>query len=171
MTGKELAQALGISAAMVSKLKDRGMPTESVDAARRWRDVYLQPGRVKGIRADTIGSIGSIGTGATSAAAPAAAAQARADAPSYLASKARREEAEAQLAELRLREVQGDLVRVAAVRAAMGGRLATLRDSLLQIPPRVVPILAAETDPAAIHALLQREISASLSLAAGMANE
>lgn len=50
MLKKELAQALGVSAAMVSKLAKRGMPTDSVERAERWRRRHLEPGRVKGVR-------------------------------------------------------------------------------------------------------------------------
>jgi transcriptional regulator with XRE-family HTH domain len=53
MTGKELAEALGISEAMVSKLRKRGMPTDSVERAQRWRRRHLEPTRVKGVRAGT----------------------------------------------------------------------------------------------------------------------
>ncbi|MCU0950033.1 MAG: hypothetical protein MUC68_02970 [Burkholderiaceae bacterium] len=52
MTGKELALALGISPQMVSKLKARGMPTDSVERATRWRRRHLEPGRMRGMRAD-----------------------------------------------------------------------------------------------------------------------
>lgn len=50
---KDLAAALGISAAMVSKLKKRGMPTASVEAATKWRRRHLEPARTKGMRAGT----------------------------------------------------------------------------------------------------------------------
>ncbi len=48
----ELAQALGISTGMVSRLVKRGMPTDSVERAQRWRKRHLEPGRVKGSRFD-----------------------------------------------------------------------------------------------------------------------
>lgn len=44
----DLARALGISAAMVSRLKQQGMPTHSIAAA--WRAKYLDPSLVKGVR-------------------------------------------------------------------------------------------------------------------------
>lgn len=53
MTRKELAELLGISGAMVSKLAKRGMPTDSLERAQRWRKRHLEPGRVKGMRLDT----------------------------------------------------------------------------------------------------------------------
>ena len=39
---KDLAEALGISPAMVTKLKQAGMPINSIAAAKRWRDANLR---------------------------------------------------------------------------------------------------------------------------------
>ncbi len=47
MLKKDLAIALGISAPMVTKLHQRGMPIDSVEAAQQWRRQHLDPGRVK----------------------------------------------------------------------------------------------------------------------------
>lgn len=52
MQQKELAAALGISPAMVSRLKKMKMPTDSVEKAQRWRKRHLEPGRIKGARFD-----------------------------------------------------------------------------------------------------------------------
>ena len=49
----ELAGLLGITPAMVSKLAKRGMPTDSVERATRWRKRHLEPGRVKGSKYGT----------------------------------------------------------------------------------------------------------------------
>lgn len=38
-----IARELGISAAAVTKLAKKGMPTDSADAARRWREANLNP--------------------------------------------------------------------------------------------------------------------------------
>lgn len=54
MQQKELASLLDISPAMVSRLAKRGMPTDTIERAERWRKRHLEPGRVKGSRADTI---------------------------------------------------------------------------------------------------------------------
>ena len=82
--------------------------------------------------------------------------------PDYNASRARREAAEAQLAELRLAEERGDLVRAVAMRAAVAKRAAGLRESLLQLPARVVPMLVANPDAAAMDKILRAEIVAAL---------
>ncbi len=53
MLRKELAEALGISASMVTRLAKKGMPTGDVAAARKWRDRHLQTARRKEYRIDT----------------------------------------------------------------------------------------------------------------------
>ncbi len=50
MQQKELADLLGVSPAMVSRHAKRGMPTDSLERAQRWRKRHLEPGRVKGNR-------------------------------------------------------------------------------------------------------------------------
>lgn len=53
MNRKQLAAALGISASMVSRLaNERGMPTDSVERAVRWRSRHLEVARTKGNRGD-----------------------------------------------------------------------------------------------------------------------
>ena len=52
MQQKELAILLDISPAMVSRLAKRGMPTDTLERAERWRRRHLEPGRVKGARFD-----------------------------------------------------------------------------------------------------------------------
>ncbi len=52
MQQNELAKLLDISTAMVSRLAKRGMPTDTLERAQRWRKRHLEPGRVKGARFD-----------------------------------------------------------------------------------------------------------------------
>lgn len=52
MQQNELAKLLDISTAMVSRLAKRGMPTDTLERAQRWRKRHLEPGRVKGTRFD-----------------------------------------------------------------------------------------------------------------------
>ena len=47
LTQTQLATGLGISQANVSKLVRLGMPTTSLEAARRWREENLDPARAK----------------------------------------------------------------------------------------------------------------------------
>lgn len=50
MLKKDLAAALGVVPSMVTKLAKRGMPTDSVERAERWRKRHLEQGMVKGVR-------------------------------------------------------------------------------------------------------------------------
>jgi hypothetical protein len=55
----------------------------------------------------------------------------------YMVSRARREAAEADKAELSAAEEKGQLIRIEAVRAALGGVFSATRDAMLQIPALV----------------------------------
>lgn len=92
--------------------------------------------------------------------APAGGQGAAADPPveDYYLVKSRRERAEADLAELKLAELRGELVRVGDVRAAYAKRAAGLREAILQLPARLAAQLAAEADQAKCHDLLQAEL-------------
>lgn len=50
MQQNELAKLLDISTAMVSRLAKRGMPTDTLEHAQRWRKRHLEPGRIKSAR-------------------------------------------------------------------------------------------------------------------------
>lgn len=52
MQQKELAKLLDISPSMVSRHAKQGMPTDTLDRAKKWRKRHLEPGRIKGIRFD-----------------------------------------------------------------------------------------------------------------------
>ena len=102
------------------------------------------------------------GVNARAAAATAAPAADEAPTESYSAWRCRREAAEAQAAELRLAEERGQLIRVDAIRAAYARRLVVARERLNNIPGRLAPLVAVESDPAAVHALLMAEVRAAL---------
>lgn len=87
----------------------------------------------------------------------------------YMVSRTRREMAEAELAELKLAEQHGQLIRVDAVKAALANVFSATRDAMLQIPSRLGPQLAAEADPAVAQSLLHAEIHQALQLLAGAA--
>lgn len=65
----------------------------------------------------------------------------------------------AEMEEARLRR---ELIRVAAVQAQLATDYATTRDAMLQIPARMGPLLAAESDPAIVQSLLHAEIHQTL---------
>ena len=82
---------------------------------------------------------------------------------SYEEARRRRELAEASIAEMKQAELAGDLIRTDAVRAAWVGKITSTRDALLQIPARLAPQLAAESDLVAVTGLLELEIRQVLS--------
>ena len=82
--------------------------------------------------------------------------------PNYQESRARREAAEADLAELKVRTQRGELVPVASVRAEFSRQMAAVRDGLLNIPARLAPVLAAETNVSRVQTLIDAELRAVL---------
>ena len=88
----------------------------------------------------------------------------------YWVSKARREAAEADLAEMKLAEQRRSLISVKAVSDQLALDYATTREGLLQLPSRMGSTLAAETDPAAVERLLRTEIHQALTRLAGAAD-
>lgn len=95
----------------------------------------------------------------SASAAPPAPAPA---APDYNFDRARRERADADLKEMELQERLGQLVRADAVREALASQLGQVRESLLQMPARLAPMLAAEPDQARMQTLLDGELRAVL---------
>jgi phage terminase Nu1 subunit (DNA packaging protein) len=161
MLKKELAEALGISGAMVSKLSKRGMPTDSVERAMRWRRRHLEPGRIKSIPRNPPPDDGQV-TGDV-------AADKRHD-EDRDAARTRREIAEANMAEMDEARRRCELISVQAVQDQMALDYATTRDGLLQIPARMGATLAAESEPAAVQRLLHAEIHQVLQRLAGAAD-
>lgn len=142
-----LAAALGLSPGRITGLKRQGMPVYSIEAARAWRAQHIAPV-----------------PGAKPTEQPAPPVQASTEKPpaGYEVSRARREAAEAAMAEMREGELRGELIRVDAVRSVWAARITCTRDALLQIPFRLAPVLAAETDLHAVTQLLEDEIRQAL---------
>lgn len=82
--------------------------------------------------------------------------------PTIADSRARREAADAELAELKLEKEKGKLVDAEEVRAAAFKAARTVRDSMMNIPDRLAGELAAETDHFRIHKKLTDEIRKAL---------
>jgi hypothetical protein len=78
-------------------------------------------------------------------------------------SRARREAALAELAELELAEKRGELVSAVAIEKALATKILSVRESLDTLTDRITPLLAAESDPARIYALLRAEMRQALS--------
>ena len=71
------------------------------------------------------------------------------------------------MAEMREAELRGELIQVAAVKAVWAARLTSARDALLQIPPRLAPVLAAENNLTRVNQLLEDEIRQALAELSG----
>lgn len=160
MAAKRLSQAalareLGISPGRVTQLAQRGMPLFSVDAARAWRAQNVAPmatGKDNAGALPQSDRMHDFGVDDDGEQAPAG----------YLKSRARREAAEASMAEMRERELAGELIRVTAIESVLAAALAQFREALLQIPNRIGPQLAAESDAGAVINTLEQEISNAL---------
>ena len=71
------------------------------------------------------------------------------------------------IAQMKLAELRGELIQVAAVKAVWAARLTSARDALLQIPPRLAPVLAAENNLTRVNQLLEDEIRQALAELSG----
>lgn len=163
MTQTEMARLLGIAQPTLSAYAGRGCPTDTVEAARAWMDANLKWRRRKGVRVMAATASGGMG---------AAEGTYTASISSRLVSeRLRREAAEAAMAELKLGELRGDLVRLAEVRAAHSRRLVMLRESLMQVPSRLAAVLAAASDLGACHGLIEDEIISVLTQVAAVAGQ
>lgn len=80
----------------------------------------------------------------------------------YWTARSRREQAEAELAEIELAEKQGSVIQVKAVEAVWAQSLSSAREHLLQVRARLAPLLAVETDAFKIEQLLDAEHSRAL---------
>ena len=80
----------------------------------------------------------------------------------YMISRNRREAADAEKAERALALDKQLLIQVAAVNTVWAHDYSATRDALLQIPARLGPQLAAESDPAVAQAMIDVEIRQAL---------
>ena len=154
-----IGRAMELSPAAITKLKKQGMPVDSVEAAMAWRlarqNVAARKPAPAAVHQAAMGYRAPRDDDRRLPPAPA-------NDESHDQARTRREIAEANLAELKLAELQGELVRASAVRQSMARRAAGLREALLQLPARVVPLLAADPTPAAMDKALRAEIVAAL---------
>lgn len=139
LTMTRLGEALGISKAQVSRLADRGMPTDSVESARAWRKRNLHPSWSEEARAGTAGEVDAGGSS------------------DYWKSKARKEAAQAEREEISLARDKGALLEVDRVHRALYAAHRMLRDQLLAVPNRLAAQVVGQT-PAAAADLMRTEI-------------
>ena len=80
--------------------------------------------------------------------------------PNYQESRARREAAEADKAEMAVETMRKTLIEKAPALAEWAKQTAAVREGLLNIPARLAPVLAAETSAVVVQQLLDTEIRA-----------
>ena len=153
-TRSEYAAHAKVSPAYVTKLGKQEKLVLVNDGGRELVDFDATDARVRGTA-----DLRRAGNGANAGGASAAAGSV-----GDLFRKAQTQERAymARLLELRYKRESGDLVAMSDVRAAYARRISTLRDALLQIPARLAPVVAAESDEAVVHDLLQDELHAVL---------
>ena len=159
-----LGRALGLSPAAITKLKGQGMPVTSVEAARTWREARLNVAARKPDPQPASSQPHQSAAAAVSQAFPPVDLPAPGDFgdEDFQMARTRREIAEANLAEMREAELEGKLIRVEAIRAAWAKRISATRDALLQLPHRLAPVLAAETEMERVSHLLDAELRQAL---------
>lgn len=165
VTQKDFAALRGVSPALVSKWKDQGrlvmnkagnrvLVAETTAVLERTRD----PAR----GGDRTGRGRQVASSAPPAPADGAGRAGRAgegpvDGLVYQAEAAREKRAAAQLRELELAEKAGELV-MAVLADRRAFELARAgRDAVMAVPDRLSTLLAAESNPAKVHALLLAE--------------
>ncbi len=153
-----LGRLLGLSPAAITKLKGQGMPVDSVEAAKAWREARLNVAARK--PSPHIQSEVSVTLPPPPAFPPIAGGDFGDE--DFQMARTRREIAEANLAEMREAELEGKLIRVEAIRAAWAKRISATRDALLQLPHRLAPVLAAETEMERVSHLLDAELRQAL---------
>jgi len=88
-----------------------------------------------------------------------------------LASAARADDMRAELLNYELEQKRGNLVRAEDVKREAFEKARVARDALMAIPDRITPLVAAETDPAKVRAILVSELrKVCAELAAGEAS-
>jgi phage terminase Nu1 subunit (DNA packaging protein) len=111
-----IAKHLGVSPPLITRYTGEGMPLSSLAAAERWYESNVN----RRVRGDEV--------------------------PDYQQSRARREAAEADIAEQKAAELRGELIRRSSVEKAEEKKAAAVRESLLQMPAQLAPVVAAEAD-------------------------
>ena len=157
-----IGRAMNLSPAAMTKLKKQGMPVHSVEAALAWRTARQNIAQRKPIPAPLRAMVQPGPPAAQQMAPPAQDPPPQTNDESQDQARTRREIAEANLAELKLAELRGDLVRLVDVQAEYTKLLVTVREVFLQLPPRLVPLLVAEPTPAAMDQVLRVEIGTAL---------
>lgn len=171
MTREELATALDISRGALSKLEKRGMPIDSVERARRWRKRHLQPGRMKGVRRDTISEIDASNPLAKPEALPVATDTDTdrgydpedAIVNAYKGARERKEHYQAEMARMAFERESGKLMLAESVVSMMANTGSMIRLKFEQLPFTLAPLLVHINDESQMVTALMKEFDAVLS--------
>lgn len=169
MLKKDLALGLGVSAAMVTKLSKRGMPTDSVEHAQQWREKNLEPSRLKSNKGgDATPARPSLAGDPVEVRNPAMppAHAAQFDGGEFgdvldgdlLFQKTRETRARADRLELDLAEQKKTLTSTALTRQANITAWRFLRDMLQSFGRQVTPKIAHLTDPHEIQLIIDADM-------------
>jgi hypothetical protein len=135
---------------MVSKLAARGMPTDSLARAQRWRRRHLEPARVAGAKAGSAEPVADVGSDDD--------APRDDDLATYKAARAEREQLRAERERLELGRLRGALADLAELTRANFTAWRGLRDRLQAVPARIAHAAAAETDAGRVEQLIAEGI-------------
>jgi phage terminase Nu1 subunit (DNA packaging protein) len=164
----QYAEHIGASGAYVSKLKKQGrLVVVKDDAGRELVDFEMSDRLVRNTTDMGRARNGSNASGGHAPIAPVepVAAAGRVDAI-FRQAQAQERAYNAKIAEIEYRERAGELVRLSDVRAEHSRLLASIREAFLQLPARIVPLLAQDVTPEAIDLTLRREINSALQMLA-----
>lgn len=149
LTRAELARQLGVDRAIVTRDAKRGMPTHAVDAAKHWRDANLNPASRKEVKLTR------------RAEQPTALGTALPLAPvmdgGFMQERSRREKANADMAELRVKKQAGLVIDREPAERAVFDAFRELRDSIIVMHQSVAHELAQIAEPRAIALKLEAE--------------
>lgn len=157
--GVDLARELGVTKGRISQLKAQGMPVDTITAARAWYqenvDQRLSPKLIPGIQLPPKDQLAAIVENAYD----------------IQQARAKREHHEANLAEMRERQMSGELVEAAKVTRIVTTLAAMARSGFERIPDKLADRLSVLNEPSECHALLMLEIDQVLDdLASGAEN-
>lgn len=166
-----LARELGVTRQAIGDLVKRGILTEDKDGLIDVEMARLALANRVRPSAKTAQALHAPTPNEPSAPAPDTAANEQQANPtavtSYHVAKTLNETAQARMNQLRLKEMQGELIQLKAVESVWAAAMAAMREHLLQVRARLSPLLAIESDPFQIEQMLESEHSQALAHMAG----
>lgn len=168
LTQAQFARHLGVDRAHVTRLKQAGRlvltPTGHVDVAASEARIAAtaDPAKAPVAERHAAGRAAAVDGEKQQKSAPVDDDEPAAGTPDYQRARARREEANANLAEIELAERAGGLMETSAVVAVLADAGATCRTMLETLPAVLAPQLATLSDDHACRQLLEEHVAAAL---------